>query len=120
MNTFSNLIAAGVALGPGNGQVLPDKPQADQICRTYNNIWGVATDTNMFVDVDGNRVIVGKRFLDNEWISSLLYCRMIAGTLVDCKSSGYDCLNAWLDSMGLTIELVDSPLLGRHAVLVTK
>lgn len=61
-NRFKQMIEQGIARGPWreSENVLPnDTPETDYICRTYNNFWGIVTDTHMSVMEDGNRVITG-------------------------------------------------------------
>ncbi len=93
-------------------------PEYDRMSRLYNNIWGAATDTRMFKDASGDRVITGTLFSSEDRILSLLYNRMIAGTLVDCKqSTGCNNFSEWLDGLGYKMDIVKDPShpLGIHA-----
>ena len=117
MNTFSGLTTMNA------GQQLPSTPQFDKMSRVYNNIWGAATDTHMFKDINGDRVIIGSFFANEDRLASFLYSRMIAGTLVDCKAgTGCDNLAQWLDKLGYTIDISKdtSHPLGVHARVYLK
>ena len=117
MNTFSGLPAMNA------GQQLPSTPQFDKMSRVYNNIWGAATDTPMFKDINGDRVIIGSFFANEYMLSSFLYSLIISGTLFDYKAfTGCDNLAQWLDKLGYTIDISKdtSHPLGVHARVYLK
>lgn len=92
--------------------------EGDRMAQLYNNIWGAATDTRMFKDHNGDRVITGTLFGSEERFYHLMYSRMIGGTLVDCKpGTGCNNLAEWLRGLGYTIVVIKDKThpLGVHA-----
>ena len=63
---FSELIDKGVAsfnYVPLTGNV----PEQDPVCRAYNNIFSIPTDTHMSCLEDGRRVITGHMIKTDDW-----------------------------------------------------
>lgn len=91
-NKFSELVSQGVASfkpTPLAGAV----PQNCPICRTYNNIWGIATNTHAS-NIDGRPVITGTRVgWDDDW-TLLCYTPYIGG--YNFKTAGYYSLSEFL------------------------
>ena len=90
---FSELIAAGIASfehEPLGNEI----PCTDPICRAYNNIWGVLTDTHMSC-VDGCRFISGTFVSKPEW-DDFLYAPFWGGCTF--KGTGYCCLACFLSA----------------------
>lgn len=73
-NKFSELVAAGVAEFKYK-PTTPGTPDTCPICRMYNNIWGIITDTHASI-VDGRPVITGtlvgdpKKWSQLQWASN--------------------------------------------------
>lgn len=89
---FSELIAAGVA-SFNHEPIAPQTPCHDPICHTYNNLWGVLTDTHMSC-ADGRYVITGTFVGDPKKWSSLMWTPNWGGcNFID---SGYYSLSEFL------------------------
>lgn len=86
MDKFSELISKGVAAFHYT-PVTADRPLACPICRTYNNLYGAATDTHMAPLGDGVWVITGHMIADKAKFDRFLWCIVWAG--VDFRHSGY-------------------------------
>lgn len=56
---FSELVEKGVAAF-NYVNIASETPEYYEICRLYNNVWGVASDTHMGIAADGNTYITGK------------------------------------------------------------
>lgn len=70
---FSELIAQGVARFDYK-PIAPEIPEQDPVCRQYNNIFSIATDTHMHLDHEtGMRYITGKLVSIKEKFDSFLY-----------------------------------------------
>ena len=70
---FSELIAQGVARFDYK-PIAPEIPEQDFVCRQYNNIFSIATDTHMHLDHEtGMRYITGKLVSIKEKFESFLY-----------------------------------------------
>lgn len=113
-NKFTDLVAAGVASFE-HEPIAPQTPSACPICHTYNNVWGVLTDTHMsFVD---NRWIITGTYVSNttKW-QTLLYAPAIGG----CQffTTGYACLSNFLYKSGLCQRMIT--LNGQPAIELTK
>ncbi len=68
-------------------------PEQCPVCRTYNNIWGIATDTHCAC-VDGRTFITGTLVGDpNKW-TQLMYNPSIGGYVF--KTTGYNSLSDFL------------------------
>lgn len=86
MDKFSELISKGVAkfnYVPTN----PDKPDYCEICRTYNNLFGVASQTHMSTLPDGRKVITGQLVGNKSKFDSFM-CRSTYGG-IDFTSQGW-------------------------------
>ena len=58
-NTFTDLINQGVASFDYT-PIAPQMPEQDLICRSYNNIWSIPSDTHMHLNQEtGERYITG-------------------------------------------------------------
>ena len=58
-NTFTELINQGVASFEYTS-IAPQMPEQDLICRSYNNIWSIPSDTHMHLNKEtGERYITG-------------------------------------------------------------
>lgn len=57
-NKFTELINQGVASFDYT-PIAPEMPEQDIVCRMYNNIWSIPSDTHMSCLDDGRRVITG-------------------------------------------------------------
>jgi hypothetical protein len=75
-----------------------ETPTADPICRTYNNIFGLALNTHMTI-VDDKRVIVGHYINTPEW-DRFINSSVWGG--LDFRHAGYYSLCQYLNDMGLT------------------
>lgn len=95
---FSELIAHGVAKFDYK-PIAPEIPEQDFVCRAYNNIFSIATDTHMFMDGDGMRYITGKLVSIQEKFESFLYSTQWMG--VDFRHSGYWSASNFLQMNGL-------------------
>ena len=85
---FSELINQGVAkfeYTPTIGSI----PEQDPVCRAYNNIFSIPSDTHMSCLPDGNRVITGHMINTPKWESFV--CSPFWGA-VDFRTTGYWCL----------------------------
>ena len=51
----------------------------DPICRQYNNIFSIATDTHMSIAEDGSRIITGSAVKKEDWESKYLYAPNVGG-----------------------------------------
>lgn len=95
-NKFSDLIAAGVA--PFRSEpIAPETPCHDPICHTYNNLWGILTDTHMSC-AEGRYIITGTFVGDPKKWTSLMYASFWGG----CRfiDSGYYSLSEFLCMAG--------------------
>lgn len=82
---FTELIELGVAKFE-YAPTIQDKPEQDMICRTYNNIFSIPSDTHMSCLADGTRVITGHMIGTDKWEKFICACSWGA---VDFKTSGY-------------------------------
>lgn len=73
-------------------------PEDDFICRTYNNIYAIPTDTHMSCLDDGNRVITGHMIDTPQWE---LFCQNSIWKFVDFRDSGVGSLCQFLYNNGL-------------------
>lgn len=98
---FSELIERGVAsfkYTPLAGET----PGTDPISVSYNNIFGVATDTRMSIDGDGYRYITGRLIGNEKKLSSFVYASIYGG--VNFSHSGFWSFNDFLYKNGLCYE----------------
>ena len=63
---FSELIKQGVAEF-NYTPISKNVPEADPICRMYNNIFSIPTDTHMSITDNGDRVITGHMINTANW-----------------------------------------------------
>lgn len=99
-NKFSELITQGVATGFKIRNIAPEIPVNDYICRTYNNIWSIPSDTHMCLDKEtGKRFITGSMIKKTEQWDRFLYS--INWGAVSFKNSGYWSLSDFLQKNGL-------------------
>jgi hypothetical protein len=97
-NKFTDLINQGVAqfeYTPISG----DMPNTDPICRAYNNIFSLASDTHMSMLEDGRRVITGHIINTPKWELFINNCCYGA---INFKPSGYWCMSDFLCKNSLT------------------
>lgn len=91
-NKFTDLIKAGVA----SFNYVPlagETPEQDPVCRAYNNIFSIPTDTHMSC-IDGEtRVITGHMIATENWGAFMNSCHWGA---VEFKTSGFWCLADFL------------------------
>ena len=105
-NKFTELIEQGVASFDYT-PIAPTMPEQDMVCRLYNNIFSIPTDTHMhFNEETGERYITGHMVgIESKW-SSFVYAHNWGA--VTFKSTGYWCLCDFLQKNGLE---------GRYSVL---
>lgn len=70
---FSELIKQGVAEFKYTN-ISKDIPEQDPVCRMYNNIFSIPSDTHMSCLEDGRRVITGHMINTNNWDKFLMSC----------------------------------------------
>lgn len=112
-NKFTDLINQGVA----SFNYIPltgETPEQDNICRMYNNIFSIPTDTHMSC-LDGVRVITGHMIATPDWGTFLNSTYWGA---VNFRTTGYWCLSDFLYMHNL--EGTMSTLNGDVVYLVTK
>lgn len=97
-NKFTELIEQGVARFDYK-PIAPEIPEQDFVCRMYNNIFSIPTDTHMFMDGDGIRYITGKLVSIREKFESFLYASQWMG--VNFRHSGYWSACQFLQANGL-------------------
>lgn len=79
-----------------------DKPDEDPICRTYNNIFSIPSDTHMSITADGDRVITGHMINTQHWGN---FCCSCCWGAVDFRTSGTWSLCEFLHRNGLKGEI---------------
>ena len=95
---FSELIEKGVAEFRYT-PIAPSIPEQDPICRSYNNIFSIPSDTHMSCLGDGRRVITGHKIgIKKDWNEFVNSCFWGA---VDFRTSGYYSVNEFLYKNGL-------------------
>ena len=101
---FSELIEKGVASFEYT-PICDEVPTPCPLCREYNNIWGLISDTHMAVAGDGNTYITGRLVSNtNEW-STFKFAGYWGN--VSFKETGYWCLNDFLYKHGVEVEVVN-------------
>lgn len=100
-NKFTELIERGVAAFDYT-PIAPEMPEQDYICRMYNNIWSIPSDTHMHLAEDGTRYITGHMISTDKW--DRFVCAGNWGA-VDFKTTGYWGLCNFLQSHGLRGQL---------------
>ena len=105
-NKFTELIEQGVARFEYT-PIASELPEQDPICRQYNNIFSIPTDTHMHLNNEtGERYITGHMIEDESKWSNFVYSHNWGA--VNFKSTGYWCLCDFLQKNGLD---------GRYSVL---
>lgn len=94
---FSQMIQQGVA-SFNYTPIAPEIPEQDPICRTYNNIFSIPTDTHMSLLDDGSRIITGRMVAKEQWAEFLM---SNSWGSVNFADSGTWCLCAFLAQYGL-------------------
>lgn len=100
-NKFKELIERGIA-SFNYTPITSDKPDTDPICRMYNNIFSIPSDTHMSVTADGERVITGHMINTDLWAKFCCACSWGAMTF---KTTGYWSLGDFLYKHNLTGKL---------------
>ena len=96
---FSELIEQGVARFDYT-PVAPEVPEQDIVCRMYNNIWSIPSDTHMHMNHEtGERYITG-HMVGNEIKWNDFVCAYCWGA-VNFKTTGYWSLCDFLQKNGL-------------------
>lgn len=97
-NKFTELIEQGVARFEYK-PVAPEIPEQDYICRMYNNIFSIPTDTHMHLDNTGIRYITGKLVgIKEKWESFKCTSQWMG---VNFATTGYWSLCDFLQKHGL-------------------
>ena len=98
-NKFTELIEQGVAAFHYT-PIAPEVPEQDPVCRMYNNIFSIPTDTHMHLNNEtGERYITGHMVgIEEKW-SSFLYAHNWGA--VRFKTAGFWCLSDFLQKAGL-------------------
>lgn len=96
---FSELIAQGVAAF-NYTPIAPEVPEQDFICRMYNNIWSIPSDTHMHYNNEtGERYITGHMVgIQSKW-DSFVYAHNWGA--VSFKTAGYWSVCDFLQKNGL-------------------
>lgn len=97
---FTDLINKGVACPKYINHVKNGCDPIDDVCRLYNNIFGMPTDTRMTITADDRRVITGHMVSTLNWDKFI--CAPFWGA-IDFKLSGYRCLLDFLNKYKLTL-----------------
>lgn len=100
-NKFTDLMASDVAKFKYT-PLTSEKPDVDPICRTYNNIFSIPSDTHMSITADGERVITGHMINTQHWGS---FCCSYCWGAVDFRTSGTWSLCEFLHRNGLKGEI---------------
>lgn len=100
-NKFSELVKQGIA-SFNYTPISHDTPEQDPICRMYNNIYSIPSDTHMSCLDDGSRVITGHMINTPQWS---VFCRSCAWAAVDFRTSGCWSLCDFLYKHGLKGEI---------------
>ena len=112
---FSELIEQGVARFDYT-PIAPEIPEQDPVCRMYNNIWSIPSDTHMHMNHEtGERYITGHMINQEEkWRQFVSACNWGA---VNFRTTGYWSLCNFLHANGLCGRM--SALNGDTIYLVT-
>lgn len=89
-NKFSELIEAGVAAFHHEARDGASSSGDCLICRLYNNIWAIPSDTHMSITSDGRRIISGHMIEDTARWDRFTNATNWGG--IDFTTSGYACL----------------------------
>lgn len=98
MDRFSELVAKGVAAF-NYTPIAPSIPEQCPICRSYNNIFSIATDTHMSCLDDGTKIITGHIISDKKKFDSFIYSCQYMG--VNFHNAGVCSFADWMMKMGL-------------------
>lgn len=114
-NKFTELIEQGVA-SFNYTPIAPEMPEQDIVCRMYNNIWSIPSDTHMHLDpMTGHRYITGHMVgITEKWNQFVCACNWGA---VNFRTTGYWSLCDFLQKNGLSGNF--SVLNGDNVYLVT-
>ena len=105
-NKFTELIEQGVA-SFNYTSIAPEMPEQDMVCRMYNNIFSIPTDTHMSYNaITGERYITGHMIEQTAKWDSFVYAHNWGA--VAFKTTGYWCLCDFLQK---------NVLEGRYSVL---
>ena len=97
-NRFTELINQGVA-SFNYTEIAKEIPEQDPICRFYNNVFSIPTDTHMSCLDDGTtRVITGHMIGTPQWEKFICSCNWGA---VNFRTTGVWCLCDFLSKYGL-------------------
>ena len=98
-NKFTDLINQGVASFKYT-PIAPEMPEQDYVCRAYNNIWSIPSDTHMHLNQEnGERYITGHMVgIDEKW--NRFVCAPNWGA-VTFNTTGYWSLCEFLQRNGL-------------------
>lgn len=98
-NKFTELIEQGVA-SFNYTPIAPEMPEQDMVCRMYNNIWSIPSDTHMHLDPNtGHRYITGHIVgITEKWNQFVCACNWGA---VNFRTTGYWSLCNFLQLNGL-------------------
>ena len=84
--------------------IIPSIPEQDLVCREYNNIFSIPSDTHMSVLRDNTRVITGHMINTPNWEKFI--CSPFWGA-VKFSTSGYNSLAHFLNHHGLCGQMED-------------
>lgn len=114
-NKFTELIEQGIA-SFNYTPIAPEMPEQDIVCRMYNNIWSIPSDTHMHLDPNtGHRYITGHMIgITEKWNQFVCACNWGA---INFRTTGYWSLCNFLQKNGLSGNL--SVLNGDTVYLVT-
>lgn len=97
-NKFTELIEQGVAAF-NYTPIAPSIPEQDFVCRMYNNIWSIPSDTHMHLDNTGIRYITGHIVgITDKWDKFVCACNWGA---INFRTTGYWSLCDFLQKHGL-------------------
>lgn len=97
---FSELIDRGVAKFDYTN-IVKAVPDTDPVCRNYNNIFSIPSDTHMSMLKDGRRVITGHIIGTSKWNSFACACTWGGIDFRRKSNAGWCCVLEFLYSMGL-------------------
>lgn len=102
---FTELIQQGVATFTHNplSTAIPQYSQRSLLCRQYNNIWGMITDTHMS-EVNDKLIITGSLISRTNLWSQLQFCMYWGG--VNFSTTGYSSLSEFFSTHNLTPKLI--------------
>lgn len=116
-NRFTELVNAGIASHPYQ-EFLPKTPCTCPICRAYNNIFGIPTDTHMSALDDGSYVITGHIINTPDWQK---FTTSVGNwKAVSFKPSGYEGFEDFITRQGLVVDTERCTLNGDCAVFLKK